>query len=92
MRAIIEAQGEIPERRLWIAVLTQAVVEWQSDNLRRSKAAEAFLLRDHEDFSVVCNAAGFEASQFRANLERVSRRSSQPLSAPRNAGKPASTD
>jgi hypothetical protein len=67
-------EQKIPEQRLWIAVLTQAVVEWQSGNLRRSGAAEAFLFRDGEDFSVVCSAAGFDPGQFRAKLERISKR------------------
>jgi hypothetical protein len=70
----LRVEEKIPEQRLWIAVLTQAVVEWRSGDSRRSEAAEAFLFRNGEDFSEVCSAAGFDPRQFRAKLERISKR------------------
>ncbi len=70
----LRVEQKVAERRLWIAVLTQAVVEWRSGDSRRSEAAAAFLFRNGEDFSEVCSAAGFDPSQFRAKLQRISKR------------------
>jgi len=37
-----------PERRLWLAVLVQAVEDWQSANLRQQREAETFLFSDQK--------------------------------------------
>jgi hypothetical protein len=59
------------ERRLWTAVLVQAVVEWRSNNARARNAAEKFLFNSDEDFLTVCAGAGLNPSSFRAQLVRM---------------------
>ena len=59
------------ERRLWTAVLVQAVVEWRSNNARARNAAEKFLCNSDEDFFTVCAGAGLNPSSFRAQLVRM---------------------
>ena len=59
------------ERRLWTAVLVQAIVEWRSNNVRASRAAERFLFEDDKDFDIVCASAGLNPQSFRSQLTRL---------------------
>jgi hypothetical protein len=61
------------ERRLWIAVLMQAVVEWRSDRMRAKRDAEAFLFHNEKDFQMVCAGAGMDPSALRSQLLRLCR-------------------
>jgi hypothetical protein len=61
------------ERRLWIAVLMQAVVEWRSDRMRAKREAEAFLFHNEKDFQMVCAGAGMDPSALRSQLLRLCR-------------------
>jgi hypothetical protein len=63
-----------PERRLWVAVLLQAIQEWQVGALRISRAAEQFLFENEEDFEMVCQGAGIEPSSIRQKLARLPKR------------------
>ena len=40
------SEGQIPERRLWTAVLVRAVEDWQSESLRAKRAGQRFLFED----------------------------------------------
>jgi hypothetical protein len=64
---------EVPfaERKLWVAVLAQALEDWQVDRLNARHEAEHFLLRDKKDFFMVCTRAGVDASSFRTRLNRL---------------------
>ncbi len=59
---------ETPENRLWKAVIAKTVQEWLSGPLRRQRAAEEFLLRDEEDFPLVCLSAGMDPRRLRTKL------------------------
>ena len=59
------------ERRLWTAVLVQAIMEWRSNNVRVSRAAERFLFEDRKDFDSVCASAGLNPQSFRSQLARI---------------------
>lgn len=61
------------ERRLWIAVLMQAVQEWRSDRMRAKREAEAFLFHNEKDFQIVCAGAGMDPSALRSQLLRLCR-------------------
>jgi hypothetical protein len=63
-----------PERRLWAAVLLQAVEDWRSNNIRANRAAEEFLFKSALDFETVCHGAGFDLA---APPDRASRYASQ---------------
>jgi hypothetical protein len=67
------------ERRLWTAVLVQAVVEWQSNKVRVSRAAEQFLFENESDFETVCASAGLNPQSFRAQLARVKPKAKERL-------------
>jgi hypothetical protein len=61
------------ERRLWTAVLMQAVQEWRSDRMRAKREAEAFLFHNEKDFQIVCAGAGMDPSALRSQLLRLCR-------------------
>jgi hypothetical protein len=63
-----------PERRLWVAVLLQAIQEWQVGPVRVSRAAEQFLFQNAEDFEMVCQGAGIEPTSIREKLARLPKR------------------
>lgn len=66
-----EVEQPIGEQRLWVAVLTQALEDWQGDRLRFKREAEQFLFQDEKDFQIVCARAGIDASAFRSQLLRL---------------------
>jgi hypothetical protein len=66
-----ESNAELPERRLWIAVLMQAVEDWRSANVRRQKEAEAFFFDRRKDFASVCASAGLDAGNLLKGLARM---------------------
>lgn len=74
-----EIEGPIGERKMWLAVLLQAVEDLRSDRISAQREAENFLFRNHEDFETVCAGAGIEASSFRARLSRFRVRSAASL-------------
>jgi hypothetical protein len=75
---------DIPERRLWLAVLTQAVEDWRSANLRQQRAAQDFLFASQKDFTTVCSSAGINPGSLGPKLLRMKpavEQSSVPLEA-----------
>jgi hypothetical protein len=58
------------ERRLWTAVLLQAIEDWLSKNMRAYEAANAFLFHGGEDFARVCHGAGIDPSALQSKLRR----------------------
>jgi hypothetical protein len=63
----------ISERRLWTAVLVNAVFDWRTGTLRAQRETQDFLFNDDQDFATVCSAAGLDCSDFRMRLARVGR-------------------
>ncbi len=66
-----EVEQPIGEQRLWVAVLAQAVEDWQGERLRSKRDAEQFLFQDQKDFQIVCARAGIDPISFRSQLLRV---------------------
>lgn len=64
-------QTEIPERRLWAAVLLQAIEDWRSGNMRRRREAESFLFSNGKDFATVCHGIGLDPSVVLTKLHRA---------------------
>lgn len=60
-------------RRLWSAVLLQALEDWQSASLGRHAEAEKFLFQNKKDLASVCQSAGLEFSSVASRLERMKR-------------------
>jgi len=60
-----------PERRLWTAVLLQAVLDWRSNNMRARREAEAFLFNSPADLEGVCHRAGLDLGAFQSNLRKL---------------------
>lgn len=68
-----EIEQPIGEQRLWVAVLAQAIEDWQGDRLRSKRDAEQFLFQDQKDFQIVCARAGIDPTSFRSQLFRLRR-------------------
>jgi hypothetical protein len=64
-------RSELPvaERNLWVAILLQALEDWQSGTLRRRKDAERFFFHCERDFAAVCRGAGLDPSTVLAKLQ-----------------------
>ena len=73
----------ISARRLWTAVILNAVEDWRNGTLRARREAQEFLFDNDEDFEMDCTAAGLDSHDFRARLlklgHRVEMHSSFPL-------------
>lgn len=68
---------EFSERRLWAAVLLQAVEDWNSSNMRHRKEAEKFFFETPEDFARVCRGAGMAPSGVLARIKRMKEKAPQ---------------
>jgi hypothetical protein len=64
------ATGDL-ERKLWLAVLVQAVEDWRSNNMQRHREAEAFFFQCGEDFACVCSSAGLDPQSLKERLEKL---------------------
>jgi hypothetical protein len=62
------------ERRLWLAVVTQAVEEWRDGTLRDKRLAQQFLFDDSNDFQAVCANAGLDPDNLRSKLLKIGRK------------------
>jgi|HubBroStandDraft_5_1064220.scaffolds.fasta_scaffold505075_1 hypothetical protein len=61
------------ERRLWLAVIMQAVEEWRNGTLRNRRKAQEFIFDNGRDFDMVCANAGLDASSLRSKLLKIGR-------------------
>jgi len=64
----------ISARRLWTAVILNAVEDWRNGTLRARREAQEFLFDNDEDFTMVCTAAGLDSFDFRARLLKIGHR------------------
>jgi len=62
---------EFSERRLWAAVLLQALEDWSSANARHRAEADRFFFGCPEDFARVCRGAGLAPSGVLERLRRM---------------------
>jgi hypothetical protein len=68
------AQELISARRLWTAVLLNAVEDWRNGTLRARREAQEFLFENDQDFEMVCTAAGLDSYDFRTGLLKIGSR------------------
>jgi len=66
-----ECDGALLERKLWLAVLLQAIEDWRSANIRRQREADSFLFQSQKDFGCVCAKAGVSPGSLLPKLERL---------------------
>ncbi|HKN61017.1 MAG TPA: hypothetical protein VJW93_07565 [Candidatus Acidoferrales bacterium] len=64
----------IGERRLWTAVIVNAIEEWKAGTLRARRAAQTFLFDSDNDFNSVCACAGLDPSCLRSKLLKIGHR------------------
>ncbi len=64
-------QLEIPEQKLWRAVIASTVEEWVHGPLRKKREAEQFLFHDENDYRAVCFSAGIDPITLRARLLKI---------------------
>lgn len=62
---------EFSEKRLWSAVLLQALEDWSSNNSRHREEADRFFFGCPEDFARVCRGAGLAPSGVLERLRRM---------------------
>src|SRR5271169_2096522 len=74
-------RSELPvaERNLWVAILLQALDDWQTGTLRRRKEAERFIFHCESDFAAVCRGAGLDPACVLAKLQRIKQTETRPL-------------
>jgi hypothetical protein len=74
-------RSELPvaERNLWVAILLQALEDWQTGTLRRRKEAERFIFHCESDFAAVCRGAGLDPACVLAKLQRIKQTETRPL-------------
>ena len=61
----------VGERKLWVAILLQALEDWRTGTLRRRRDAERFLFHCESDFAAVCRGAGLDPATVLAKLQRM---------------------
>ena len=66
-----EQLQEMPEQKLWRAVIASTVQEWIHGPLRKKREAENFLFLDVKDYRTVCYSAGLDPSNLRERLEKI---------------------
>jgi hypothetical protein len=64
----------ISARRLWTAVLLNAVEDWRNGTLRAKREAQEFLFDSKADFEMVCTTAGLDSGDFRVRWLKIGRR------------------
>jgi hypothetical protein len=69
--AVDQGGYQISERRLWTAVLLQALDDWKSSNLRRKREAEKFFFESAADFARVCMGAGLTPGSVLGRLRHM---------------------
>lgn len=62
---------EFSGRRLWTAVLLQAIEDWKGANARRRSEAEKFFFQSPDDFARVCRGAGLAPDGVVSRLRRM---------------------
>jgi hypothetical protein len=62
---------DIPEQRLWRAVIASTVAEWVNGPLSKKREAEQFLFHDQKDYRTVCFSAGINPEILRGRLEKL---------------------
>jgi hypothetical protein len=62
---------DMPEQRLWRAVIATTVQEWVNGPLTKKRAAEQFLFEDENDFRTVCYSAGINPENLRGRLQKI---------------------
>jgi hypothetical protein len=67
-----EYSDQFSARRLWTAVLLQALDDWKSSNIRLKTSAERFFFQSSTDFSQVCRSAGLAPESVVSRLQRMS--------------------
>jgi hypothetical protein len=61
---------EVPEQKLWRAVIASTVQEWVNGPLRMKREAEQFLFSDNQDYRTVCFSAGINPDHLRGRLQK----------------------
>jgi hypothetical protein len=67
-------EESISERRLWTAVLINAVEDWRDGTLRARREAQKFLFESNADFEMVCAGAGLDVGYFQKRLLKIGAR------------------
>jgi len=64
-------EENLSDRRLWTAVLLQALEDWKSGNMRLQRGAENFFFQSGDDFARVCRGAGLAPEGVLSRLQAM---------------------
>ncbi len=67
---------DMPELRLWRAVIASTVDDWVHGPLRQKREAEQYLFDDDHDYREVCSSAGIDPENLRSHLKKIRKRQS----------------
>ena len=61
----------VAARRLWLAVIMQAIEDWSKGGLRARRVAQRFIFDEPNDFAMVCANAGLDPDHLRSRLLKI---------------------
>lgn len=61
----------IAARRMWLAVVMQAIQDWRGGTLRARREAQHFLFEEQRAFDTVCANAGLDPENLRSRLRKI---------------------
>ena len=62
---------DMPELKLWRAVIASTVEEWVHGPLSKKREAEQYLFDDDHDYRAVCSSAGIDPENLRTRLVKI---------------------
>jgi hypothetical protein len=68
---------EMPELKLWRAVIASTVEEWVHGPLSKKREAAQYLFDDDHDYRAVCSSAGIDPEDLRTRLLKIRARQSE---------------
>ena len=74
-----QCEEQVGSRRLWTAVILQAIEDFQSGSMRRREEAERFFFQSHKDFAQVCRSAGLDPINMVEKVKKLKAAAKPPM-------------
>jgi hypothetical protein len=72
-------EEQVGSRRLWTAVILQAIEDFQSGSMRRREEAERFFFQNNKDFAQVCRSAGLDPINMTEKIKKLKSAAKPPM-------------
>ena len=73
------SEQPVGERNLWVAILLQALEDWQTGTLMRRRDADLFFFKCERDFAAVCRGAGLDPAIVLGKLQGMKKSNHRSL-------------